>query len=125
MQTRFVGHRIHTHISGMIRQCRIELPLRHAQRRIEHIIQCSGKLIVSTHKRNQVADVVLHIPTIDITIVFIIIIAGTQTSVITIIQRSNEFAVFIFRMEESGLRIKYIPVVIRTLQVVISFVLLA
>ena len=67
----------------------------------------------------------LHVPTINETIILVVIITGAQTTIITIIHLRQEVAVLIFRMEEAGLRIEDIPVIISATQVILRLIVIA
>ena len=125
MQARLIRHREHTYVTRMIRKRGIELPFRHTQRRIEHGIQGRGKRLIASDQRDQVTDIMLYVPTINISVILIVIITGTQTAIITVIQWIDKLAILIFRMEETCLRIKYVPVIVRATQIIIRLVFLS
>ena len=77
MQARLIRHREHTYVTRMIRKRGIELPFRHTQRRIEHGIQGRGKRLIASDQRDQVTDIMLYVPTINISVILIVIITGT------------------------------------------------
>lgn len=64
----------------------------------------------------------LHVPTINITVVFIIVIACAQTTVIAIIQRFNELAVFILWVEETSIGIEQVTIIVRFAQIMFGLV---
>ena len=125
MQARLVGHRIHPDVARMVRQCRIELPFRFPERRIEHRIEGRAEDFVAADKVYQVSDVVLHVPAVYISVVFIIIIARTETTIVTVVHRRNKFSLLILRVEEARIRVEDIAIVVGTLQVMLGFIVLA
>ena len=108
----------------MVGQEGIELPLGHSQRLIEHRIESRRKDFITTDHRDQVADVMLYVPTVDISVVLVVIVACTQATVVAVIHRFDELAVFILRMEEAGVGVEQVAVVVRLTQVMFGFVFL-
>ena len=100
----------------------IKTPFGHTERFVEHGIEIQNKCFVTTDHRDQVADIMLYVPTIHIGIVLIVIIAGTQATVITVIHRFDELAVLILRMEETGFGVEQVAVVVGFAQVMFGFV---
>ena len=125
MQAGLVGHRKHPDVARMVRQCRIEFPLRFSQRRIEHRIEGRAEDFVATNQLNQIADVVLHVPAVYISVVFIIIIARTEATIVTVVHRRNKFSLLILRVEEARIQVEDIAIVVGTLQVMLGFIVLA
>ena len=85
----------------------IKTPFGHTERFVEHGIEIQNKCFVTTDHRG---------------IVLIVIIAGTQATIVTVIHRLDELAVLILRMEETGIGVEQVAVVVGFAQVMCGFV---
>ncbi len=122
MQTRFICHRELSHVSGMIGQLCIKSTFTSPQRCTKHFIQVRYKLLRASHQVNQVGNIVLNIPAINPTVVFSVILTRSLSSGKTIIKRLDKLTLFVFRMKEHGFGIKYMPIIIRSMEEVIIIV---
>ena len=125
VQRRFVRHRELAYITRMVGQFCVECIFAPSQRFGESAVKVGDELLVSSHKADEVGYIVWHVPAVNPAVVFSIILTGSHASGETVVEWLNPLSFLIFRMEESGFFIVEIPVVIRTLQIVICFVLLA
>ncbi len=125
MQARFICHRELPHVSGMVGQPGVELVLATPQRFAECTVEVGNELLVAAHQCDEVGHVVRNVPAIYPTVVLAVELAGAHASGVAVVEGFNPLAVLVFGMEEGGLGVVYVAVVVGALQVVGCFVRLA
>ena len=112
MQRGLVGHRKLTYVAGMVGELCVEIELALTQRLAEGLIEMLYELFTATHQMNQVGHIVRHIPAVDPGVVLTIILTRPHASGELIIERGDETALLVFRMEEARFGVEEMAVVI-------------
>ena len=95
----------------MVGQLCVELELAAAQRRVEHLVEVGVELLRAAVQTDEVGNAVLHIPTVNPSVVLAVEVACAHTAVEDIVEGLDELARRVLRVEETRLGVENVAVV--------------